>query len=91
MRGIAVTDGDEVLGIVACVSNMILAEVSEKLKSRRKMIIRAWREFISRLPAGTYYAVRDKSIESSGRFLNHFGFELMSKDIYVYRGEQWPG
>lgn len=36
------------------------------------------------------FAMRDHAIQTSGRFLEHFGFVPFEGDYYIWVGKQWP-
>ena len=89
LKGVALTDGDEVLG-VCCMSvmegeNFVICGLSPEANKRG--IIEAWAHFSAMLDdKKIYYALIDDQEPSAETFLTHFGFEPFKDDIYIYRG-----
>lgn len=93
IRGVALTDGDDVLAIL-CISvvegaNFVICSIKEGATKRD--LILGWHVFKEMMkPGKSYYALADESISTAPGFLKHFGFELHESnegksDIYIYR------
>lgn len=94
IRGVAVADGEQVYGICGVMQtqgvSFVICEIKEDVPKR--LIILAWRYFKERFMHENtlYYALIDKSLSTAPGFLRHFGFQHLTRDIYIYGGEEWP-
>lgn len=90
IKGLAVVDGDLVLGILGVSKiegqNFIITGTSPELGIRK--IIESWRmfkkDFMS--PNEKYYTLMDEEIGTSKGFIEHFNFQHITDNIYIYRG-----
>ena len=89
VKGLCVTDGDEVFAAVGVAviagENFIFCGVKDGC--HKKKIVEVWRKFsdLYMQSSQDYYAIIDESIPKAKGLLSHFGFEQFKDDIYIYR------
>lgn len=89
VKGLAVVDDENVLGIV-CKGMMVgvwfvFCDIANG--APKKSIIKAWRQFAPLLQDGReYFAIMDDDLSTAPAFIRHFGFEQYDDTIYRYRG-----
>ncbi len=90
MKGIALTDGADVLAMLSVASfsgeHFILCGIKKNV--RKRDILKGWKVFkeLHMHPGAEYYALIDSELNTAPAFLRHFGFEPFKDDIYIYRG-----
>ena len=90
VKGIALIDEGEVYAICAITviagENFIIFDT--KLGFSKRDIIRGWKVFKAMLDdQKTYYAIIDRELETAPKILEHFNFNHVINDIYIYVGE----
>lgn len=77
------------LGGVAYLPGRNLAFMQAKVGVPAKAVMQATYKAMNEIMAttrGPIIAERDESIESSGRYLLHFGFEHLRDNLYIWKG-----
>ena len=89
LKGVAMTEGDEVFGVCGTSliegQNFIILALTKE--ANRRLMVEGWKLFQDMLDdEKTYYALIDKTLPTAEGLLNHFKFEPFKDDIYIYRG-----
>lgn len=89
-RGWAVLDGETVIGVAGFyregVGNLIFTVITDELRQHPRVIVGlAKRILVLLMKSGLpVFAVCDRSVEASQRFLEHFGFVGVNDEVYQW-------
>lgn len=89
VKGLALTEDDEVLGILcqAIIEDQHFITCGLKENVNKRKIIEGWRQFVEQLSDNiNYFALCSDDIPTAPGFLKHFGFEPYMNNIWIYRG-----
>lgn len=91
VNALAAVEGDKVLGISGLYlqgnKQVIFSWISDEMKSRRKDMIKAWREVLKLIRNRSLptYAVCDFSIPKAELFLLHLGFVPFNGNVWIFK------
>lgn len=89
MKGYVIKEGQEIIaicGIFWCKGRKyIFSEMKDEMQKYKKAILKAARKVLHDVGDAAVYAVATEGIESSERFIKHFGFECIDPVNKLYR------